>query len=333
MARPSNAGGAQKLVRILRLVNDLAPRDLGLVGDPVPIGEFAAMAGMGVDEAVSCIRKINEGCGDALPEMLVMFDEETGSVTPFRIEGAFSRPLRLTPAEARGLVLALEEAGYAEEQVVEKIRGAFPAIGAERFLDIRRTAEASPSHAVLALMTAAARTREVVEIEYRGPGGGQPSRRSVEPARIVYDEGQGTWYVVAWCRSSEAWRTFRIDRVASADATGERFSPRDRDGEEAFSFSRSRVAVLAVHDPSAVWDAYDWRGLEKVASPDPFDRGRLADEEVARGAYIAEIPWIEGSYWLPQMLLRTMGGVEALRPVALRAAVRELALTTLGRLA
>ncbi|MDF2848010.1 MAG: hypothetical protein K0R97_1992 [Oerskovia sp.] len=34
------------------------------------------------------------------------------------------------------------------------------------------------------------------------------------------------WYLIAWCRSREAVRWFRLDRVERADLTGEPYVPR-----------------------------------------------------------------------------------------------------------
>ena len=329
MPKISHIDSVQMLVRILRLVNDLAPAETGGIGEPIPLGEFAARLDMEQDDVLLCIEKINDGCGDTAPEMIVLYDPDSCTVTPLRIETAFARPLRLTAAEARGLVAAAEAAGYDGADLAEKIEGAFPSLDDARLLDIRTAVGASPDHATITSLTAAARERRVLRISYKSPNDTEPRARIIEPARVDYDDEAGAWYVVAWCRSSCGWRTFRVDRIVDLTETGEACNPHaDEDSDpETFSFSKATTAVLAIRDPQSVSEAYDWRGLVRATQPDPFDQGRLTADEVAAGGYIAHIPWIEGSPWLARSIVRTMGGVEVLRPVRLREEVRNLART------
>lgn len=327
MSRIANIVSVPAIVRILRLVNDLAPAVTGGVGDPMPVEEFASRLDMDVDEVVWYIEKINDGCGDSAPEMIVLYDPDERAVTPLRIESAFVRPLRLTPAEARGLVAAAQVAGYDVDDLIDKVYGAFPSMTGDRLADIRTTARQTEHRRALSTMTEAAREHLAVRISYTKPGD-RARERVIEPLRIDYDAEAGTWYVVAWCRKSDGWRTFRIDRIGSVEKLDETFEPHDTaEGEPStFSFSEAPDAVVAVHDPQAVSEAYDWRNLVRLSHPDPFDLGRLSDEEIEAGGYIARIPWVEGYPWLVDTILRTAGGVEVLRPVRLREEVRRRAL-------
>lgn len=49
-------------------------------------------------------------------------------------------------------------------------------------------------------------------------GGGRHSDRHVEPYRLVITRRQ--WYLVAFDRSRDAWRTFRVDRMSAVRMTG-----------------------------------------------------------------------------------------------------------------
>ncbi|TGJ95614.1 hypothetical protein DLJ96_13885, partial [Actinotalea fermentans ATCC 43279 = JCM 9966 = DSM 3133] len=63
----------------------------------------------------------------------------------------------------------------------------------------------------------------VLAIRYRDARGHESARR-VEPVILAHREG--AWYLIAWCRSRDAVRWFRLDRVERADLTGEPYVPR-----------------------------------------------------------------------------------------------------------
>ena len=63
----------------------------------------------------------------------------------------------------------------------------------------------------------------VLALRYRD-GRGNESARRVEPVILAHTED--AWYLVAWCRTREAIRWFRLDRVERADLTGETYVPR-----------------------------------------------------------------------------------------------------------
>lgn len=54
---------------------------------------------------------------------------------------------------------------------------------------------------------------------------GRVTRRDVEPILLAHAEGR--WYLVAWCRTRQAVRWFRLSRIRRAHLTGERHAPRD----------------------------------------------------------------------------------------------------------
>ena len=76
---------------------------------------------------------------------------------------------------------------------------------------------------VLTLIAGACRDQEQLRFDYRSHSGAG-SRRLVEPYRLLNDRRR--WYLLAWDLDREAWRTFRVDRIAPRTPTGPRFSPR-----------------------------------------------------------------------------------------------------------
>jgi predicted DNA-binding transcriptional regulator YafY len=77
-----------------------------------------------------------------------------------------------------------------------------------------------PRH--LTVIAAACRDGERLRFAYRSRDL-TDSRREVEPHSLVNHRQR--WYLVAWDRNREDWRTFRVDRLTNPAATGVRFAP------------------------------------------------------------------------------------------------------------
>ena len=321
----------EKMLRVMRLVNDLAPEDPLLDGDPLTLEEFAARLGMSPKETVRYIDKINLGCGDNLPGLYIDYDPQASTVTPRRLGTALDRPLRLTAPEARALLAALETVGIApDDPLSAKIEGAFPALDRAGIEAIEQGVPTSEGTArILATMTRAAEDSRAVVIRYRGLNDERPAERTVEPLSLSYDDTEHAWYIRAWCRSSQGWRTFRLDRISSAEmgeaCPAERRCEQRPHGNVANDLAEAPQATLAVHRPSSLSDAYTWRGLERLEEPDARDEAALTPAERENGAFVATIPWFAQSPWLARMVAQTGGGVEVLHPLELREQVAEQA--------
>jgi predicted DNA-binding transcriptional regulator YafY len=90
----------------------------------------------------------------------------------------------------------------------------------------------------LTLMAAACRDSECLRFGYRNRAG-IDSRREVEPHSLV-NHGR-RWYLVAWDRHREDWRTFRIDRLAKPASTGVRFTPRTLPARDAAAYVEQSI--------------------------------------------------------------------------------------------
>ena len=69
---------------------------------------------------------------------------------------------------------------------------------------------------------------------------GRDSRREVEPHSLV-NHGR-RWYLVAWDRGREDWRTFRIDRLTKPASTGVRFKPAALPARDAAAFVERSIS-------------------------------------------------------------------------------------------
>jgi predicted DNA-binding transcriptional regulator YafY len=67
------------------------------------------------------------------------------------------------------------------------------------------------------------------------------AERHVEPHRLV-SLGR-RWYLVCYDLGRQDWRTFRLDRIRAARATGARFRPRQLPGGDAVAFVRAGLDV------------------------------------------------------------------------------------------
>lgn len=78
---------------------------------------------------------------------------------------------------------------------------------------------------LLTTLAVACRERMLLRMEYRDRSS-RASVRVVEPVRLAHTEAR-RWYLLAWDRDRDAWRTFRVDRVGSATPTTEHFPLRE----------------------------------------------------------------------------------------------------------
>jgi predicted DNA-binding transcriptional regulator YafY len=94
-----------------------------------------------------------------------------------------------------------------------------------------------PQH--LTVIAGACRDAECLRFAYRSRDGTH-SRREVEPDSLV-NRGR-RWYLVAWDRRRDDWRTFRIDRLAKPASTGVRFLPRRLPAKDAAAYVEQSIA-------------------------------------------------------------------------------------------
>jgi len=94
-----------------------------------------------------------------------------------------------------------------------------------------------PQH--LTAIATACRDSERLRFTYRSRQGAD-SRREVEPHSLV-NLGR-RWYLVAWDRRREDWRTFRVDRLGRPEATGSRFEARNLPAGDASAYVAQSIA-------------------------------------------------------------------------------------------
>ena len=90
-----------------------------------------------------------------------------------------------------------------------------------------------------------------VELVYVSASADQESIRTVDPMGLVTT--QGVEYLQAWCRSAEAVRLFRLDRVTSLQVLNEPATVPQEAGGLLANINPQGVTTLVTVDPSASW--------------------------------------------------------------------------------
>ncbi|GAA1587718.1 YafY family protein [Kribbella sancticallisti] len=167
--------------------------------------------------------------------------------------GAALPPLVVDDDEAMELAVAIQShlatgtGGDAALRALTKIIQVMPRRLRARLDAVRSSTTPAPwssdtvapvDHAVLATLALARRDSERVRFGYRSIDGTQTSRL-VEPFQLV-PLGR-RWYLVGYDLDRRDWRTFRIDRIITAEGAGTTFASRTPPFDDVAAFVRTNV--------------------------------------------------------------------------------------------
>lgn len=311
MPRPNASEQAKRLVALLGHL---------MTQERLPISVLAQRAGLPESQLAADLEMLSM-CGVAPydPWAMVPVMIEDGYVEVFGEMPALKGAVRLSAAEATALVAALEAAGIAADHPLANrlISAATSSFDAEQVEQILATSPSGHESAVYECVARALEEHRLVRIEYLKSGSESRSCRDIEPQAMFAE--RGAWYVTAWCRTASGYRTFRLDRIVSAELVPESFEPREVSGGcTAFSAEGLPFATLRFAPGTAVSDR-EWPGIRGL-------------EQAPDGSTIAQVPY-GGTSWIARMVMARLGRVEVISPAEVRDAVRALASETLGDLA
>ncbi|MFB6847789.1 helix-turn-helix transcriptional regulator [Streptomyces sp. NPDC056373] len=129
-----------------------------------------------------------------------------------------------------------------EQVLPNRLRRRVGALNAFTVPMLRSTLPSSVDPGVLTELAHLCRDAERLRFDYRGHDGA-PSRRTVEPHRLVCTERR--WYLVAWDLDRDDWRTFRVDRVTPRPPHGPRFTPRKPPADDLAAYVSQGVSTRA----------------------------------------------------------------------------------------
>jgi predicted DNA-binding transcriptional regulator YafY len=197
-------------------------------------------------------------------------ESSTGPAGAYRLRaGTAMPPLLLDDDEAIAIAVGLRTAARASVTGIEEtavralvkleqvlpahLRRRVAALGAATVAPPLAGPTVDPQH--LTAIAAGCRDGECLRFRYRSRDGAS-TRRLVEPHSLV-NLGR-RWYLVAWDRNREDWRTFRVDRMAGPAGAGTRFSPRKLPAKDPAAYVERSIrgapnqyeARVTVHAPA-----------------------------------------------------------------------------------
>jgi proteasome accessory factor C len=309
--KPVAPVGAEQFALLQALMSDLLAHCNPRGEAEVPVAglmERYALDEKSLGEAVDLLTLVNFGAGAYA--MYAELDGDVVKVDAWPDGEVFRKPARLSPLEAKALLLALDLVGPLVaataqsdlDSVRAKLTEGFGGYGSPT---VPATAPTSSEQHVLAELTTAMREQRVLRIEYYSQARGELSERSVEPLRL--QRLKQHWYAVAWCRKADDLRSFRLDRVKSLEVLAETFAARDVDltGYEADTPRTLEDSPRMVD----VWFAPTAAGyvLEKEG-----DIKRLVDGSALQHTATA------GDTWLVEEILKYRGQAVVTAPSELR---------------
>lgn len=232
----------------------------------------------------------------------------------------FSRPVRLTRAEALALYLkGTELLGAPGLSEADALRTALAKLeerlGPETLGELHaEVEEADRRVGPLGAIRAAVDARERIEIDYYSATRDEMTTRQIDPEHLF--GAIGNWYVVAWCHLVDDERLFRVDRIRDVRFTGETFEPRGLigQGRPLYTPHEEDIRVRLRLGPRARWVA-EYYEVERVSSEGEFLEVILPTKDLA---------------WTAKLVLRLGGEAEILEPAELRSLARTVATETLG---
>jgi len=160
-----------------------------------------------------------------------------------------------------------------------------------------------------------------VRIAYRKANAEQDNEREIDPYGLAFDRNE--WYAVAFCRRSQAVRTFRVDRIARLEPTDERFDKPEGFSASAYFRSQSERRREA-EGPLTV--------IRLEGEPDTLDalcghwhlRHYLTNRSDWEAEFLLDVPTM--NKYLPVYLMTLGTAVRIREPLELKRRVKELAI-------
>lgn len=311
MSGPSGGGTAgARLTRLLQLVPWLLARP------GISMHETAEHFGVTEQQLVDDLNLlICSGPGQFHGELLDIWYDDEGGIT-VQDPLSLTRPLRLTAEEASALLAGLrllsQVPGGQDSQTVAEVTATLEAAcgasaAAATALDVAVDPTLDP--AVVAAVERAWTEGRVVHLRYAGATRDQETERDVVPAALLSLDGRP--YLSGWCRRAGAMRTFRLDRVLSAEVLEERATvPADAVGPDLGS------GALRPDGPTLTLDLAP--GARWVADEYPVDSVTTSPDGVIR----VELP-VSDQRWVVRLLLRLGGSATVVSPAETAAAVAQ----------
>jgi proteasome accessory factor C len=266
-----------------------------------------------LQEDINVLNVVNFGAGSYVLYAELGSDGQI-EVDPDAYSDSFARPARLLPVEAKALVAAVDLIGEHIPQgsltsVREKVVNALGEDPIQEGLQI--TGGGGDDSEIASVVSRAIAGRRLLSFEYYKENEDEFSLRRVEPYALI--NGLEGWYVACYDLERESVRHFRLDRVKSAEVSGERFEHRADVDPAAGIDGWPRTGEVPASERARVWISPErarWAREE-----------RTVVQELADGAVVVELSFA-GSDWLVREVLKEAGDAAVLEPAEAREQVR-----------
>ena len=209
----------------------------------------------------------------------------------------FASPLRLTPGEALSLYaggIALAELPGLEN--AESLRNALTKLGRALGVDGGKTGigvrfEPAPAEHLVTLRDALSDQKRV-RLSYQSANRDEPTERDVDPWGLI--AALGRWYLVAFDRSTQEERMFRLDRMKTVTMTGA-----DADVPDDFDPERYKGAFTGARDEGRVSLEISPEAARWFADYYPVEMGAELDDGWRKVTMVSS-----GDRWMARLMLQ-----------------------------
>ncbi len=259
--------------------------------DGVPVDEVCARFGVDRRRLLADIEALGRvGAAPYLPGDVIDVFVDGDRLFAF-MPLSFTRPLRLTPAQALTLVAASQALLAADPDDGGPLRRALAKLATSIGQDVPEAVRVElgvADAAVLDTLRRALGEGRKVEIDYYSAGRDEHGTRVVDPFHLASMGGQ--WYLSGWCHQADDERLFRLDRMASVRVLDEPAGPHpDREAVSPFHYDDTTPRVELGVAPHLRW----------LVETFPCDD--IA--ETADGGVRATVP-VASRLWLLRLLLQ-----------------------------
>ena len=229
-------------------------------------------------------------------------DDEDGVWIETRESLGLDKQIRFTPDESIAIIGGLkylEAMPYLVEQKTVSellLKLQFTFATTESIIEIGTT---EVDEQIVKILKDAINSNSCVEIKYGAAIDQKVTQRTIEP--IALQANEGVVYVRAFCRNSEAMRTFRVDRILHASALDEPGNSQD-----------SASADFAISSPTLETRMRMLPEMLESFAPETVSNVTAVDNLIE-----ATVSVTNGA-WLASLVLASAGDIEVLSPQDLR---------------
>lgn len=233
--------------------------------------------------------------------------ELVGDRILLQLAPVFERPLRPTPDEALRLVLSLDHVAATLGDELPGLDDALEAVRRAAGVPEGVRVAPEPATAHLGPVRRGVSEGRRLRLGYRGRADAAARQREVDPWELVLH--RGSWYLQGHDHDADDLRTFRLDRIESAEVTDapvEVHRPAGALPTPAYQSGDDDVRVVLDIAPDGHWV------LDLLAADDVTHR----EDGMTRAVVATDAP-----QWVVSLVLAARGDVTVVEPEAVRSAV------------